>query len=102
MKLTGKCLDAFGDQCQYNYEEFMELPESCQNALIIDFFDSVGIYILPIYEEYEDFAKGQMPVTIKTWSCWVNEVLISNCKTRQEATNEAIEKANEIFNLNNK
>ena len=79
IKLTEKCLDAFGDKCKYNYEEFMELPESCKNALIIEFFDSVGIWNKIFLECFENG--------------------LGNFK---EATNEAIEKANIIYNLNNK
>lgn len=83
MKLTNQSLDAFGDQCKYNYDEFMELPESCQNALIIDWFDSVG------------HIGDETIIQIL-----INE-LIAN-RSFLEATNAAIEKANEIFNLNNK
>jgi len=88
MKLTGKCLDVFGDR----YFEYENLPESCQNALIIDFFDSVGIYvtILPCIDETFDSY-----VTIK-------EKRIEACQfqeNRTKATNAAITKANEIYNM---
>lgn len=79
MKLTNQSLDAFGDQCKYNYDEFMELPESCQNALIIDWFDSVG------------HIGDETIIQIL-----INE-LIAN-RSFLEATNAAIEKANIIYN----
>lgn len=79
MKLTGKCLDAFGDQCKYNYKDFMELPESCQNDLIIDWFDSVG------------HIGDETIIQIL-----INE-LIAN-RSVLEATNAAIKKANKIYN----
>lgn len=75
MKLTGKALDAFGDQCKYNYDEFIELPESFQNALIIEFFDSVGIWNKAFLECYDNG--------------------LGNYK---EATNAGIIKANLIYN----
>lgn len=79
MKLTNQALDAFGDQCKYNYDEFMELPESCQNALIIDWFDSVG------------HIGDETIIQIL-----INE-LISN-RSVLEAANAALTKANIIYN----
>jgi len=94
MKLTGKCLDAFGEKCKYNYEEFMELPESCQNALIIEFFDSVGIKIFqyPLIN-CDDFDSVIL---------YENMYIAMNVRlSRTEATNEAIIKANDLYNGNN-
>lgn len=99
-KLTEKCKEHF-----YNwYEEnahvskfnktrnvtivhFIAQSETCQNALIIDFFDSVGIYITVDHN-----------VTVSK-SFWCNSVSDSIFNSRTEATNAAIEKANEIFLL---
>jgi len=75
IKLTEKCLDAFGDKCKYNYEEFMELPESCKNALIIEFFDSVGIWEEIFEIEY-----------------------LNNTNNFKITCDQAIEKANIIYN----
>jgi len=94
MKLTETCLDAFGDQCQYNYDEFMELPELFQNALIIEFFDSVGIYILPLWNKqywYSDIRNKKYYLLSQT----------DYFNSRTEATNEAIIKANDLYNENN-
>jgi len=79
-KLNGKCLQDFGMYFLHihkiaSWEDFNKLPESCQNALIIEFFDSVGIWNKVFLEVYENG--------------------IGNFK---EATNEAIIKANQIFN----
>jgi len=80
-KLNGKCLDAFGDKCEYDYKEFLKLPESCQNALIIEFFDSVG------------HIGDETIIQIL-----INE-LIAN-RSVSEANNVAIEKANALYNEN--
>ena len=59
-----------------------------KNALLIEWFDSVGIYIT---SDYFELNKG-----------FYSEVLDSNFAivkpTRQEALTEAIKKANEIYN----
>lgn len=62
--------------------------ESFKIALIIEWFDSVGIYIT---SDYFELNKG-----------FYSEILDSNFAivkpTRQEALTEAIKKANEIYN----
>ena len=59
-----------------------------KNALIIEWFDSVGIYIT---SDYLELNKG-----------FFSEILNENFEiikpTRQEALTEAIKKANEIYN----
>jgi len=87
MKLTSKCLDAFLAQLP-NEIPFYDLPESCQNALVVDWFDSVGIYICPV----------------KVWGKWRNffDEDTIECNTRPEAINAAIEKANDLYNSENK
>ena len=59
-----------------------------KNALLIEWFDSVGIYVT---SDYFELNKG-----------FYSEVLDSNFAivkpTRQEALTEAIKKANEIYN----
>jgi len=91
-KLNGKCLDAFGDKCAYDYKEFMELPESCQNALIVEFFDLVGIYIA--VEPQKEFKNVYFDVSVdfELHSVW---------GTRLQAIENAIIKANELYNQNN-
>ena len=67
-----------------------------QNALIIEWFDSVGIYINIenlYYQSWWSFKVKNCPKTF-------NEVV--TVSTRHEATTKAIEKAVEIFNQLNK
>jgi len=92
MKLTGKCLDAFGDQCKYQYQDFLKLPESCQNALIIEFFDSVGIFIDCGY-----YANGKMCSGIESEKFSFISTGTKH-ETRREAIISAIQKANELYN----
>lgn len=101
MKLTGKCKEEFNeyyDEMRWNLDDmdFKNLPESCQNAIIIEFFDSVGIYISIHYETFGNHYFNAM-VT--------RNHLTTNLRTdsisRTEATNAAIIKANEIYNENN-
>ena len=71
------------------YDEGIEdLGENFQNCLIIEWFDSVGIYIT---SDYLELNKG-----------FFSEILNENFEivkpTRQEALTEAIKKANEIYN----
>ena len=79
MKLTEKTKEAFEAYSEYRYADVMRFPETIQNALIIEFFDSVGIWNKIFLECFENG--------------------LGNFK---EAINAAIEKANEIFNLNNR
>ena len=62
--------------------------ESFKIALIIEWFDSIGIYIT---SDYLELNKG-----------FYSEILNENFEivkpTRQEALTEAIKKANEIYN----
>jgi hypothetical protein len=87
--LTGKAKKDFVYQCVLIYEGFVSLPETCQNALIIDWFDSEGIYI-----------SIQPKRIISEWifDVLINEEIDSVWSDRQEATTEAIKKANEIYN----
>ena len=72
----------------YLTDVFDKLPLNLQYASIIEWFDSVGIYIT---SDYFELNKG-----------FYSEVLDSNFKivkpTRQLALTEAIKKANEIYN----
>ena len=91
MKLTGKCKEEFIFWMCENYpeirrHEYETMPECAINSLIIEFFDSVGIYIEVNYN-----------VTVSK-SFWCNSVSDSIFNSRIEATNEAITKANIIYN----
>ena len=72
----------------YLTDVFDKLPLNLQYASIIEWFDSVGIYIT---SDYFELNKG-----------FYSEILDSNFAivkpTRQEALTEAIKKANEIYN----
>ena len=79
----------------YNQEtlfiNYNNVKETLLNALIIEWFDSIGIYIT---SDYFELNKG-----------FYSEILESNFEiikpTRQEALAEAIKKANEIYNNKN-
>ena len=72
----------------YLTDVFDKLPLNLQYASIIEWFDSVGIYIT---SDYFELNKG-----------FYSDILNSNFAivkpTRQEALTEAIKKANEIYN----
>ena len=76
----------------YNQESlfinYNNVKETLLNALIIEWFDSVGIIIT---SDYFELNKG-----------FYSEILESNFEiikpTRKEALTEAIKKANEIYN----
>ena len=79
----------------YNQEtlfiDYKDVKKPLLNALIIEWFDSVGIIIT---SDYFELNKG-----------FYSEILESNFEiikpTRQEALAEAIKKANEIYNNKN-
>jgi hypothetical protein len=91
----------FGRTIELTRVYFLSLKETCQQALIIDFFDGVGIYIsvnyLSIHSDLRTAKGFQSLVCYKNLSTMFREV-----KTRTEATTQAIEKASEIFNQLNK
>ena len=76
------------DISNWEFEKFQLLSNVSQNALIIEWFDSVGIIIT---SDYFELNKG-----------YYSEILNENFEiikpTRQEALIEAIKKANEIYN----
>jgi hypothetical protein len=109
MDLTGKCLSDFGQFLYDNYpnnlisenfgysygmfERDLEqltyiLPEQMTNAIIIDFFDSVGLNIMINKERLSS-----------EWMFVIHHhTLSSGLKNRNEATKFSIIKANEIYN----
>lgn len=105
MILTGKAKEYFETWVNWKYPNIEVLllgvvEPVFLNALIVEWFDSVGIYINIIYEEFEDVQVKNLPIKIKTWSAWVNDEVIINFNSRQEATEGAIKKACEIYNKN--
>jgi len=98
MKLTGKCLDAFKEWIKHKgLEKFyakhysLDISTAMYNAVLIDFFDSVGIRIG--IDPYYDM-QGTYRANIE--HCGFQSMY------RNVAIGMAIEKANEIFNLKNK
>jgi len=128
MELTEKCfkdfLSFFNSKRRGTEVGFYQLPELFQNALIIEFFDSVGIVIninVDTNNEANSCEDGceNCDSCYDTWNseyeyCIYTFTKIENntndyvsyfCEDkfdlRIEATNSAIEKANEIYNKNN-
>jgi len=123
MRLTGKALadyqtfiynnypnNLISENCGYGYGMFERdleqllwiIPETCQNALIIEFFDSVGIYI------FSDNLTNCSKYGVYLWNAYVKRNYKNKKKvakwedSRTEATNKAIIKANELYNSENK
>ena len=117
MKLTGKCKEDFEKWFEVNPENneglsdiqvryvkqsqleiFKGLPDSMQFGVIVDFADSVGIelvvfiwrnkYTIAVYENDESKTIGKQIGKDKGF------------KSRPEAREKAVEKFNEIYNLN--
>lgn len=106
MILTGKAKEDFKNWCIKNnhdkvdikYNRVKEIEKTFtifQSALIIDFFDSVGvhIHIEPFYYKKQLYFK-QYILGYKD----INEQ--NTYLKRIDATEEAIKKANEIYNKN--
>jgi len=112
--LTGKAKEDFLNNLELNFslKEFVkEFPfcfdnenELFKTNVIVEYFDSVGIYI----SVYVSTCRTEFNFNIewehngyKEFSSVYNKetgCLFYKCKTRQEATTEAIKKANEIYN----
>ena len=96
MNLTEKCKEKFIFWMCENYEyvrwhEYEDMPECALNALIIEWLDSVGIYIELLY-----FVDGNYFVATVYHNDGYDR--IGDFDTRTEATNEAIIKANDLYN----
>jgi len=97
MILTGKCLEDFRKYISFlhglDLNDWEVQKQIFLNALIIEFFDSVGIYISPTHIHlYSGLVFNSMV------RCGKRNNEIGNYDTRPEATNKAIEKANKIYN----
>jgi len=111
MRLTGKSLKDFkkwldnefdvdeqpirfyqdhADVETYASEHFEILPFSMQYGVLVDWFDSVGIYIEVLIIDIED--EVQFFYDVNNFCC------SENFETRPPARQKAIEKANEIYN----
>ena len=106
MKLTGKCKEDFekwfnkgSHDEEYNNHmgfKFERSHPSMQYGVLIDFFDSVGIYIDIKYISRPFYVGYNYQFRVNEIDYCVKEVI--KIKTRQEARTKAIEKANEIYN----
>ena len=109
MKLTGKCLEAFEKwlkkQPFVNHNRYTklliihgkvytDLNELFIDTLIIEFFDSVWIYITVMACNDKTFDSE-----IRTNK--INIMTSQFMEKRTQATNEAIIKANDLYNENN-
>ena len=85
------------DISNWEFEKFHLLSNVSQNALIIEWFDSVGIFIsinyVDFYDELRNNTGFETYVTNKGLS-----VKFRSVSSRQEAIKQAIKKANEIYN----
>ncbi len=101
MKLTNKCLEDFRKYISFHHgldlNDWEVQKQVFLNALIIEFFDSVGIYISPTHIH---LYSGLFFNSMVRYGKQNNE--IGNYNTRPEAINKAIEKANEIYNSKEK
>ena len=81
----------------YLTDVFDKLPLNFQNALIIEWFDSVGIFVsinyVDFYDELRNNTGFETYVTNKGLS-----IKFRSVSSRQEAIKQAIKKANEIYN----
>ena len=100
IQLTEKAKQDFEKWLSNNYPElfndftvgyilFDTLNNTCNNALIIEWFDSVGIYIC---------IEPKRIIDSWIFDVLINEGVDSVWSNRQEATTKAIEKANTIYN----
>ena len=100
MILTGKALDHYKiwfDKYYNDYWTYYQSKPTILNALIIEWFDSVGIYIsinyIDFYDELRNNTRFETYVTNKGLS-----VKFRSVSSRQDAIKQAIEKAKEIYN----
>jgi hypothetical protein len=103
MILTGKCREGFekwynsnlGKKINVGHLSLYTLSENMVYSVIIDYFDSIGFYIEIQVLKIETYPKYSFNMRN------INFNMLSQgdyFKSRQEATEKAIEKANEILN----
>lgn len=94
--LTLKTKEKFEEWFYKKYDfRFDQLPLVCQQALVVEFFDENDIYI----ESIREFADYGYIIHNGNYKKQIDSV--SGFESRPEALSKAIEKANDIFNLNN-
>ena len=114
MNLNGKCLIDFEkwrlnihqrwidekdeESVYYGYSQFNDLPQSMQYGVLVDFFDSVGIFV----SSHRTGLDKSPTYTYYIVSSNQNILMSVISKTYQGAREQAILKANEIYNENYK
>jgi len=110
MILTGKCEEDFDKWIGIEYEGFEcmesthidDFPYAIKNVLIIEFFDSVGIYIDCPPIDDNTYTKIIFGCLVNSDMLYNKETNHKGFDTRQGATTKAIQKANEIYNEKHK
>jgi hypothetical protein len=98
MKLTGKCKQDFWIYLdRENLEKIDSLSESFKNSLIIEWLDSLGIYILPYREDEMFYCEIQFSLTMAEKS-GKNWILTSKRLSRNESLSDTILRVNDIYN----
>ena len=106
MILTGKCREGFekwynsniGKKINVGHLSLYTLSENMVHSVIIDYFDSVGFYILVFPSDNKDNWYFRILEEDIMSPFYENFVSDDNHSTRQEATEKAIEKANDLIN----
>jgi hypothetical protein len=113
MILTGKCKEGFEKWLIQNYKNlsfyhgkdlamFNDLPPQMCNALIIEYFDSVGVYInIKRFFLGNEFKFWYFTINDENGIGLINHVSTENrvfINSRQEIIIQAIEKANDLIN----
>jgi hypothetical protein len=97
MILNGKAYEDFGDKSRYDYYEFTQLEELFQYTLIIEWFDSVGLYI--DVEFFRKNVKDEPQFVSSTTDEWNGlQPLRIQFNSRKEAMKQAIIKARDMYN----
>lgn len=109
--LTGKCKEDFEKwyyndkkhQCSYMTNQikksrFESSTLSMQYGVLVDFFDSAGMHL-----GLEPYFDNDMDLLFKYNLLFVKDIDYQNSYTKREhVRQQAIKKANELYNLNNK
>lgn len=102
MELTGKCAEKFKEWAKdkgiekFNSKDYsLNVAKVIYNAILIEFFDSIGIIVLPQY------SLGNWWFEIKDISHIPTKrhIQVEDSELITKSYNLAIKKANEIYNL---
>lgn len=90
-QLNGKCKEKFLEWLDEESTWFQTFSDTHQNALIIEFFDSVGIIINIVNQDLQRWFYYEIKTTERVQG-------FNLVRTRQEATIQAIKRANNLYN----